>query len=199
MAERIILASASSARQKMLADAGIAFTSQVARIDEETAKNSLIAEGADPRSIADMLAELKANRISTKEQDALVIGSDQVLAFEGKLVSKPTSIDEARGQLCQLRGKRHSLLSAAVIALNGQVIWRHVGQTRLWMRDFSDDYLKEYLNRLGDEALSTVGSYKLEAEGVRLFSRIEGDYFTVLGMPLIEILNYLADRGTIAT
>ena len=120
-----------------------------------------------------------------------------MLEFQGQLINKPTSLKDARDQLILLRGKPHKLLSAAVIVRDGQPLWRHVGAVRLWMRDFSDEYLDAYLSRLGDEALTTVGAYKLEAEGVRLFSRIEGDYFTVLGMPLLEVLNYLTETGVL--
>jgi len=197
MQKHLILASASEIRREMLENAGVEFTTSVARIDEESIKSSLLAENASPQDIADTLAEMKALRVSAKNPEALVIGSDQVLEFQGQLINKPTSLKDARDQLILLRGKPHKLLSAAVIARNGQPLWRHVGAVRLWMRDFSDGYLDAYLSRLGDEALTTVGGYKLEAEGVRLFTRIEGDFFTVLGMPLLEVLNYLTETGVL--
>jgi septum formation protein len=197
MTNQIILASGSEIRRQMLANAGLEFRTEIARVDEDSLKATLLAEAAAPRDIADQLAELKARRISSKFPDAIVIGADQVLDFKGQILSKPKDMKEAREQLGQLRGEKHKLLSAAVVYQNGQPLWRHVGQVRLWMRDFSDGYLDAYLARLGDDALTCVGSYKLEAEGVRLFSKIEGDYFTVLGMPLLELLNHLANSGVI--
>jgi len=181
----------------MLQDAGVEFTSSVARIDEESVKQALEAERAPPVDIADTLAEMKALRISARNRNAVVIGSDQVLAFEGQILGKPSNIAEARAQLLALRGKTHKLLSAAVIAEGGQPVWRYVGQVRLTMRDFSDTFLEEYLDSQGVQALETVGAYKLEEEGVRLFAHVEGDFFTVLGMPLIEVLTYLSDKGVL--
>ncbi len=195
MQTEIILATASEIRRTLLANAGVAFTSKVARIDEETIKASLIAEDATPRDIADALAEMKALRVSANAAGAVVIGCDQVLEFQNTLLSKPSSRDEARQQLQAMRGKTHNLLSAAVIVKNGQPQWRHVGNTRLTMRDFSDTFIDGYLDRMGDEIYQTVGAYKLEAEGVRLFSKIEGDYFNVLGLPLLEMLAYLTQTG----
>ena len=120
-----------------------------------------------------------------------------MLELNGTLLSKPENLTEARAQLIRLRNQEHKLLSAVVIVKDGQPQWRHVGQARLWMRDFSDTFLTAYLDRLGNDATATVGSYKLEAEGIRLFSRIEGDYFTILGMPLLEVLTYLTTIGAL--
>jgi len=181
----------------MLAQAGLTFTSQTARIDEAVVKAALLAEQPKPRDIADTLAEMKAQRISVKQPEALVIGSDQVLDLQGTLLSKPESVEEARVQLRQLRGQEHRLFSAAVIMKGGQPQWRHIGQVRLWMRDFSDSYLENYLDRMGEEVTQTVGGYKLEGEGIRLFSHIEGDYFNVLGLPLMELLTHLTRTGAI--
>ena len=128
----------------------------------------------------------------------MIIGCDQVLEHAGTLLSKPKSADDALLQLQAMRGDRHTLLSAAVIYENGKPVWRHVGVVRLRMRDASDAYLQDYIGRNWDSIQHAVGAYKLEEEGVRLFSRIEGDYFNVLGMPLLEILNYLTLRGEIA-
>ena len=194
----IILASGSTIRSQMLQQAAVAHSVQIARIDEETITASLLAEGAPPRDIADALAEMKASKISDKNPGALVIGCDQVLDHGGRLLHKPQSTDEALAQLMAMRGDRHTLLSAAVIYENGKPLWRHIGQVRLRMRDASDTYLKDYVARNWDSIRHAVGGYKLEEEGVRLFSRIEGDYFNVLGMPLLEILNYLTLRGDIA-
>lgn len=194
----IILASGSEIRHQMLLNAAVAHSVQIARVDEEMMKEALIAEGAPPRDIADALAEMKAAKVSEKNRGALVIGCDQVLEHAGVLLSKPASPSDAFEQLTTLRGDRHSLLSAAVLYEDGKPVWRHVGQVRLRMRDASDAYLQDYIDRNWDSIRHAVGSYKLEEEGVRLFSRIDGDYFTVLGMPLLEILNYLTLRGDIA-
>lgn len=198
MSVHIILASGSAIRTQMLNQAAVKHEVQIARVDEEMIKTSLIAEGAPPRDIADALAEMKAAKISEKNPDALVIGCDQVLEHAGILMSKPKTADDALLQLKTMRGDRHTLLSAAVIYENGKPVWRHVGVVRLRMRDASDAYLQDYVERNWDSIRHAVGGYKLEEEGVRLFSRIEGDYFNVLGMPLLEILNYLTLRGELA-
>lgn len=197
MSVPIILASGSAIRSQMLAQAAVPHEVQVPRVDEEMIKTSLISEGAPPRDIADALAEMKASKISDKNPGALVIGCDQVLEHGGHLLSKPETPDEALAQLMAMRGDRHTLLSAAVIYENGKPLWRHIGVVRLRMRDASDAYLTDYVDRNWNSIRHAVGAYKLEEEGVRLFSRIEGDYFNVLGMPLLEILNYLTLRGDI--
>ncbi|MDQ2090309.1 Maf family protein [Marimonas arenosa] len=195
MPRPIILASGSEIRQTLLRNAAVPFDVMIPRLDEDAIKAALQADGAKPRDIADALAEGKAMKISAKQPDALVIGADQVLDFEGRLLSKPKDVEGACGQLDSLRGQRHSLLSAAVLCHQGRPVWRHVGQVRLTMRDFSDNYLDAYLKRNWDSIRWSVGGYKLEEEGVRLFSRIEGDYFNVLGLPLMEILAYLTASG----
>ncbi|WP_095587813.1 Maf family protein [Actibacterium ureilyticum] len=195
MPTKIILASASEIRRDLLRRAGVVVDTLPARIDEDAIRAALESEGATPRDIADALAEFKARKISEKHPDALVIGCDQVLDCGGTVFSKPADPDMAAEQLRQLRGKPHKLLSAAVIYENGKPLWRHVGQVRLTMRPFSDAYLDDYLTRNWDSVRHAVGCYKLEEEGVRLFSRVEGDYFNVLGLPLIELLGYLTARG----
>jgi len=198
MAVQIILASGSEIRSRMLHQAGVLHNVQIARVDEAMIKESMIAEGAPPRDIADALAELKASKVSDKNPGALVIGCDQVLEHGGHLLNKPDTPADALAQLTALRGDRHTLLSAAVIYLGGKPLWRNIGVVRLRMRDASDEYLQDYVDRNWNSIRHAVGSYKLEEEGVRLFSRIDGDYFNVLGMPLLEILNYLTLRGDIA-
>lgn len=199
MSNRIILASGSKTRQDLLHNAGVDFDVMVAKIDEDAIRQSLEAESATPRDIADALAEFKAQKVATKLPDALVIGCDQTLDFGGRVLSKPTSIDEARAQLQAMRGKQHTLYSAAVIYEDGRPIWRHVGKVQMEIHDFSDTYLDSYLARNWDSIQHSVGAYKLEEEGARLFSRITGDYFVVLGLPLLEMLTYLSNRGLLDT
>lgn len=194
---RLILASASASRRRMLAQAGVVVEALPARIDEETIRIALQAEGAKPRDVADTLAEMKARKLAERNPDALVIGSDQVLEFEGEVWAKADDRAGARAQLARLRGGTHRLLSAVVLYHEGKPIWRHLAEVRLTMRVFSDAYLDAYLDRNWDEVRHSVGAYHLEGEGARLFSEVQGDYFTVLGLPLLPLLNYLALRGFI--
>ncbi len=199
MPSPLILASGSLIRAQLLRQAGLDFTVTKPRVDEAMLRDALLADNTSPRDIADALAEMKALKISEKHPAALVIGCDQVLDFGGQLLTKPATREDAYAQLAQLRGKKHSLLSAVVIAEAGKPIWRHIGQVRLFMRDVSDAWLDGYLDRNWPDIADSVGGYKLEKEGVRLFSRIDGDYFTVLGLPLLDLLSYLALRGDIDT
>lgn len=199
MAQEFILASGSEIRKNLLTQAGVAHQVQKARVDEEMITQALLAEAATPRDIADTLAEMKARKVSERYPGALVLGCDQVLDHGGKTLSKPTDPSDAKRQLRCLSGDRHALLSAAVLYDSGEPVWRHVGQVRLRMRELSDSYIEDYVNRNWDSIRHAVGCYKLEEEGVRLFTNIEGDYFHVLGMPLLELLNYLTLRGELAT
>ena len=193
----LVLASGSEIRRHMLEQAGLRPEISVARVDETAIIASLIAEQASPRDIADTLAEAKARKVSGRFAGRLVLGCDQVLAHKGGLLEKPVSAASAREQLRLLRGQTHQLLSAAVLYEDGVAVWRHVGVARLTMRNFSDSYLETYLERNWPAIATSVGGYKLEEEGVRLFAQIQGDYFTILGLPLLELLNYLASRGEI--
>ena len=195
---RVVLASASPARADLLRRAGVEVAVDPGRIDEAAVKASLLAEGAPPRDVADKLAELKALRVGARHETAFVLGADQVLVHRGEILDKPASLDEARAHLRRLRGQRHNLLSAAVVVLQGAPIWRHVGEARLTMRPFSDAFLDGYLRHVGEHALTSVGAYQLEELGAQLFSRVDGDYFTVLGLPLLEVLGFLRARGVLA-
>lgn len=196
---RLILASASPIRATLLRNAGLDPEVRPARIDEAAIRAALEAEGAEPRALADALAEMKARRVSDGAPGMIVLGCDQVLALGGRVFSKPATPGEALSQLRALSGRTHSLLSAVVACRDGAPVWRHVGTARLTMRDLSDSYLKDYVERNWHSIRESVGAYKLEEEGVRLFSRIEGDHFTILGLPLIELLTWLAVRGDIAS
>lgn len=195
----LVLASGSAIRARLLRDAGIAFAVETARVDEDSLRQSLLAEGLGARDIADALAQAKARKVSQRRPGSLVLGADQILECDGTIYGKPQSPLQAREHLMQLRGRTHRLLSAAVVYRDGEPLWRHVGQVRLTMRDFSDSYLDAYIDRNWDSIRHSVGAYLLEAEGVRLMSRIEGDYFSVLGLPLVELLTWLAVRGDIAS
>jgi septum formation protein len=193
----LILASGSAVRRRLLQDAGVPVEVVVPRVDEGSVRDALVAEGAPPRDVADALAELKARRVAEKSPGTFVVGCDQVLDIEGRILAKPATPEEARAQLALLNGKRHKLHSAVVVCEDGKPVWRHVGEVRLTMRSCSDSYLDDYIARNWESVRDAVGSYKLEEEGVRLFSRIEGDYFTVLGLPLLELLSYLTLRGRV--
>jgi septum formation protein len=193
----VLLASASEARAAMLRAAGLEVEVQPARIDEAALKEALLAEEAAPRDIADALAELKAKRVSGRAPGRLVLGADQVLVADGALHDKPRDRAEAAKQLRALRGRTHQLLSAAVIARDGAAIWRHVGTARLAMRPFTDRFLEEYLDREGEAVCASVGAYRLEGLGAQLFARVEGDYFSILGLPLLEVLEFLRAQGVL--
>ncbi|MBU2980331.1 septum formation protein Maf [Lentibacter algarum] len=195
MSRKFVLASGSETRAQLLANAGFEFECVRPRVDEEQLKAALDSAGANPRDIADTLAEAKARKVSLKQPAALVLGCDQVLSFNGKVFSKPATIDEAHEQLTALSGQKHMLLSAVVLYHEQQPVWRHVGQVRLQMRELSEGYQERYLERNWKSIKTSVGGYKLEEEGVRLFTHIEGDYFTILGLPLIELINYLTLTG----
>ncbi|AKS47723.1 septum formation protein [Octadecabacter temperatus] len=199
MTEPIILASTSEIRSKLLRNAGLDHTITPARIDEDSIKRALEAEEATPRDIADTLAEMKARKVAEKGIGGLVLGCDQVLSFKGAILSKPKTRQEAHDQLVALRGQPHQLLSAAVIYEDLKPVWRHVGVARLAMRDFSDAYLDDYLERNWDSIRWSVGGYKIEEEGIRLFRMVQGDTFTIQGIPLLELLSYLTLRGTLPT
>ncbi len=190
----LILASASPIRRHILEAAGVTFEVDVARVDEGAAKASLRADGLSPRDQADALAALKALSVSQR-REGLVIGADQMLALEGETLDKPKDRAEARAHLQRLRGRTHQLMCAAVVARSGEVLWRHVETPRLRMRAFSDAFLEDYLERGGEKLLASVGAYQLEGLGAHLFERVDGDYFSVLGLPLLPLLAFLREHG----
>lgn len=197
MQRDLILASASPIRRELLQNAGLTVSAIPPRVDEDAIRAAMIGDGANPRDIADTLAEAKARKVAGKHPDALVLGCDQILAKGAQIFAKAETLDQARAQLCDLRGQTHQLLSALVLYDAGEPIWRHVSVARLTMRDLSDAYLDDYLSRQWPSVADAVGCYKLESEGARLFTEIEGDYFTVLGLPLLPLLNFFALRGFI--
>lgn len=199
MVKPLILASSSETRLRLLQAAGLDVTPHNPRIDEAALRASLEADHANPRDIADALAEMKARKIADRMPEALVLGCDQVLEFRHKVWGKPETPAEATQQLSAFRGHSHKLLSAVVLYDAGQPIWRYVGEVRLTMRMVSDDWLQGYVARNWESIRHSVGGYKLEEEGIRLFSTIEGDYFTILGLPLLPLLGYLGERGFITT
>lgn len=199
VSHQIVLASASRARREMLAAAGVAFTVEPADVDEPAIRRELATKGlAGPLQVAEILARAKAEEVSAKHARSLIIGADQVLALGAEILSKPADAGAARASLLKLKGRTHELHSAVALAERGAVIWSHVATAWLTMRDFSDAFLEEYLRRAGDRIGQSVGAYELEGLGVQLFDRIEGDYFTVLGLPLLPLLSELRLRGRIS-
>jgi len=195
----LILASGSAIRAALLGRAQVPFRVRTAPVDEEAIRAALVAEGTRPRDIADALAEAKAQRVGVKEPAALTLGCDQILDLDGTVFSKPESREQAADQLSRLSGKTHRLRSAAVIYHDVQPVWRFVGEVRMTMRPLSPAYVSDYLDRNWPEVGSSVGAYRIEEEGSRLFSRIDGDYFSILGLPLLPLLTFLQDREVIRT
>ncbi|CAN5364833.1 nucleoside triphosphate pyrophosphatase [soil metagenome] len=193
---RLILASQSASRRAMLAAAGVPFEAVAAGVDEESAKASLRAEGLATRDLADALAELKALRVSQRNPQALVLGSDSMVELDdGSMLDKPVSRENAAEHLRRLSGRRHDLVSAAVIAEGGRAVWRVVDRARMHVRTLSEDFIAQYLDAEWPAISGCVGCYRIEGPGAQLFSRIEGSQFTVLGMPLLQVLDYLRVRG----
>lgn len=195
----LVLASASAARRAVLEAAGVPFEVRRAAIDEDAVKAGLKAERAPVEDVAVTLAEMKARRVARNLSDRLVVGADQMLACGGMWFDKPADLGHARAHLQALRGKTHELISAAVVVHQGNRLWHHVGRARLTMRPFSDGFIDRYLEAVGDKALESVGAYQLEGLGAQLFEKVEGDYFTVLGLPLLPLLDYLRVRKVLAS
>ncbi|MDP1616201.1 nucleoside triphosphate pyrophosphatase [Phenylobacterium sp.] len=193
---RVILASQSAARSQVLAGAGVTFDKIVSGVDEDLVKTRIQTDGGSPRAVAQALAEIKAVTVSAAEP-GLVIGADQTLEFEGALYDKAVDRAEARSRLLALRGKPHFLHSAVALAQDGEVLWSEIACATLTLRDFSDAFLDHYLDLEGDDLLGSVGCYRLEGPGAQLFAAIEGDYFAILGLPLIGLLDQLRQRGAL--
>jgi septum formation protein len=193
----IVLASASPTRIALLRNAGIEFTAMPAQIDERTIEAPLAASARPPARIAAALAEAKALSVAAEKPEALVIGADQVLSADGRIWHKPAGIGEARDQLIALSGQTHELHSAIAVARQGTIGWRHSEIVRLTMRPLTAGFIDDYLARVGKEALKSVGSYQIEGPGIQLFERIEGDYFAILGLPLLPLLAHLRSSGAI--
>jgi septum formation protein len=193
----IVLASGSGARRMLLANAGVPLVVDPADLDERAVEAPLVAAGGSPAAIALALAEAKAEAVSRRHSGALVIGADQTMDAGGHRGTKSATLDEARAQLTRLAGRKHQLHSAVAVARDGNVAWHHVDTATLTMRPLSPQFIDAYLARQGDAALKSVGVYQLEGEGIRLFDSIEGDYFTILGLPLLPLLAYLRSVGAI--
>ena len=191
MIKNIILASKSEVRKKILSDHGINCEVIPAKVDEEMVKESLLKAKATPELVSKNLAELKANRVSERKYDDLVLGADSVIDLNGKLISKPTNRDEAFKILQKLNGQKHQLISSVCISKNGSMIWNHTDKASLTMKQMNDEELKTYLTKIKDEKLYAYNVYQIEAEGRSLFSKIEGDENTIMGLPIKQIKEYL--------
>ncbi|MDX2211608.1 MAG: nucleoside triphosphate pyrophosphatase [Sphingopyxis sp.] len=196
----VVLASQSAARRAMLSAAGVPFEAVAAQVDEESAKAALRAQGLIARDMADALAELKALKVSTMVPGTLVLGSDSVVALEdGTMLDKPRDREEAAAHLRLLSGRRHELVSAAVVAEQGKPVWRVVDRAKMHVRRLSEDFIETYLEQEWPAIAGCVGCYRLEGRGAQLFSRIEGSHFTVLGLPLLPVLDFLRVRGVLTS
>lgn len=196
----LILASNSASRKAMLTAAGVPFSAETSGADEDAAKAALAANGTSPRDTADALAELKAVRVSMRHPDALVLGSDSLVALDdGGLLDKPATRADAARHLRMMSGRTHRLISAAVIAEGGRPVWRHVDTARMHVRTLSDAFIDTYLDTEWPAIAGCVGCYRIEGPGAQLFARIDGSQFTVLGMPLLPVLDFLRIRGILAS
>jgi septum formation protein len=195
--QKLILASASKVRARMLGNAGVTFDVVVSEVDEEAIKAQLSSDAVEV--IALKLAIEKAQDVSAKHPEALVIGADQILECDGQLFDKPVGRGGAVTHLQTMRGKLHRLITAAAVIQGGEILWQTTDDVRLIMRDLSDDFIARYLDQAGDDVLASVGAYRLEDIGAQLFTRVEGDFFTVLGLPLLPLLEFLRRQGILET
>ena len=197
--QRLILASGSAVRAKLLREAGVSFDIRPADVNEAAIRTSMLAEGKKYYLIAETLAKAKARQVSSADPQALVLGCDQILVFENRLIGKSADLAEARALLHEMSGKWHQLLNVCVLMEAGEPAWSYTNSATLRMRHCSDAFLDAYLQAQGEEILFGVGGYRLEGLGVQLFERLEGDYFSVLGLPLIPLLAALREHGIIAS
>ena len=195
---RLILASGSAIRRQILDGAGLDYEVITRPVDEAAIKDAMLAENSRLRDIADALAEAKAMRVSRQEA-GLVIGADQIMVMGGQLFDKPKSMEDARARLISMRGEKHELIGAVVICENGAPVWRHMCKTKLWVRDFSDDFLDWYIETEGEALMKSVGAYRFEGPGSQLFEKVEGDFFAILGLDLLPVLDFLRRRGIVAS
>ncbi|WP_047453828.1 Maf-like protein [Rhizobium rhizogenes] len=193
----LILASSSPFRRMLMENAGLHFQAIAADIDERAIEAPLEQDGAGPDAVALVLAKAKAKEVSDRFPGSLVIGSDQTMSLGSQVFHKPKTMAEAKNHLQSLSGKTHRLNSGIALALNGDIIWEHVSHAELTMRDLSAEFIHRYLTRVGDKAFSSVGAYQLEGEGIQLFSKIDGDYFTILGLPMLPLLQKLRELRAI--
>lgn len=193
----VILASASGTRARLLAAAGLSIARETASVDEGEVKAALKAEGASAARVAEALAELKAVKVSRRHAGALVVGCDQMLECEGRWFDKPDSLAAARAQLLALAGRNHQLLTSVAVVRDGVRLWHHGETATLSMRTFGAGFLDAYLAAVGDAALASVGAYQLEGPGAQLFARVRGDYFSILGLPLLPLLDFLRNHGVV--
>ncbi len=195
MTPKLILASSSPFRRKLMENAGFTFKAHAADIDERSVEAALEGEGATPEAVALVLAKAKARHVSGQFPDALVIGSDQTMSLGSHVFHKPRDMSDATNHLTLLSGKTHRLNSAIAISLNGDIVWEHVSSAELTMRHLSSEFIDHHLKRVGTAALGSVGAYQLEGEGIQLFSKIDGDYFTILGLPMLPLLEKFRELG----
>ncbi len=197
MSVPVILASASAVRARLLADAGVPHTVRPAAVDEAGIRESLRAEDADAAHAATALAELKARQVSQREPGALVIGADQILDCDGTWFEKPADREAAAATLRALRGRAHVLATGIAVAQGAAIVWRHTARATMTMRNFPDEFIDAYLDDIGDAATLSVGAYQLEGRGAQLFTRTDGDFFTILGLPLLPLLDFLRGHGVV--
>lgn len=196
MSPPIILASGSQIRRSILENVGLNFSVKKPNVDEAAIKAAMQADNSKPRDIADALAEAKALKVSRAES-GLIVGADQIMLMDDKIYDKPKNMKDARDRLLNMRGKAHFLVGAVVICENGMPVWRHASKTTLHVREFSEAFLDDYLAQEGKAVLSSVGAYKFEGRGTQLFSKVEGDFFSILGLSLLPVLDYLRVRGAV--
>ncbi len=192
----IILASGSAIRRQILDQAGLNFDVVTRPVDEAAIKDTLLAQNVSMRNIAEALAEAKSMRVS-RQVPGLVIGADQIMVMDNRLYDKPKTLNEARQRLLDMRGQVHNLLGAVVICENGQAVWRHMSKTSLTVRMFSESFIDRYLALEGEAVLQSVGGYRFEGRGAQLFSKVDGDFFSILGLSLLPVLDYLRERGAV--